>query len=225
MSTRYIPARSDLDVCGDWYDVAAVDPAVMGVVVGDVVGHGLAAAAVMGQLRGAAAAALQLEAGPAAAMGVLERRARSVDGAQGTTCFAAVIDAAAGTMTYCNAGQVPPLLVRPDGRIAELDGARSPVLCAVDHDVAHPEATVEFGPGSVLVAFIDGLVERAGEDISLGYDRLRRALRAPPVDVDHYADALLAAALHHHARTDDLALVVVCHSPYALRPRRACGSG
>ena len=77
--------------------------------------------------QGAAAAAPDLESAPAAATGVLERRARLVDGALGATAFVAVIGAAAGAVSYCNAGQVPPILVGPDRSIVELEGARSPL--------------------------------------------------------------------------------------------------
>lgn len=209
VSTRYLPARTGLDVCGDWYDVAELNQGTMGVVLGDVVGHGLNAAAVMGQLRGIAAAALHVGARPSAAMDVLERRARCVDGAMGATAFLAVIDETTRTLTYCNADQVPPLLVRPDQTIVELDEARSPVLCVFDEDITHHEATVAFGPGSLLVAFTDGLVERPGEHMSYGYDRLRRAMGSPPTDLERWTDAIVAAALDSYVHTDDIATVTV----------------
>ena len=94
---------------------------------------------------------------------------------------------------------------------AALDEARSPVRCAMDQVGPYPEATVEFIPGSLLVAFTDGLVERAGEDISAGYERLHRASAARPADLDQYAESVLASALHRHVRTDDLAMVIVRH--------------
>lgn len=68
------------------------------------------------------------------------------------------------------------------------------MLCAADQDVAHPEVTVEFGPWSLLIAFTDGLFERAGENMSVGYERLYRAWKAPPANLDRYADTILAAA-------------------------------
>lgn len=83
--------------------------------------------------------------------------------------------------------------------------------CATDQERPYPEATVEFIPGSLLVAFTDGLGERAVEDISAGYERLHRALAARPADLDQYAESVLAAAIHRHVRTDDLAMVIVRH--------------
>lgn len=165
----------------------------------------------MGQLRGSAASALQLGAGPAAATAALERRARLVDGAAGATVFMAVIDPAAGTIRYSNAGQVPAILVRPDWTVSGLDDARSPVLCALDEDLPRTEATVGFEPGSMLLVFTDGLVERPGEDLSRGYARLRRVLRQAPGHLDDYAAAILQVALDGHVRTDDVALVLVSH--------------
>ncbi|MGW7574838.1 PP2C family protein-serine/threonine phosphatase [Streptomyces sp. NPDC054765] len=209
-AVRYRPAVGALNVCGDWYDLVDLSGDRMAVAVGDVVGHGLAAACVMGQLRSALSAAIRVAGGPARALEVLGIYARSVDGAESTTAVQAVIDWTTHTVSYSSAGHPPPALLHPDGTVELLDGATDPPLGARPEHVDRPEAHVAFTDDAVLVLYTDGLIERRHEDIDVGLARLAEALtRHRGAGVETLADALLADLLPPGGATDDAALVII----------------
>ncbi|MEU5211640.1 SpoIIE family protein phosphatase [Streptomyces sp. NPDC020742] len=209
-AVRYQPAISALNVCGDWYDLSELPGDRMAVAVGDVVGHGLDAACVMGQLRSALSAAARVARGPAQALEVLGIYARSVAGAESTTAVQALIDWRAHTLTYSSAGHPPPALAHPDGTVELLDAATDPPLGARPDHVERPEAQVSFTEGAVLVLYTDGLIERRGEDIDVGLARLAGSLaRHREADAEALADRLLAELLPPGGATDDTALVVI----------------
>ncbi|WP_327706540.1 SpoIIE family protein phosphatase [Streptomyces decoyicus] len=209
-AVRYRPAVGALNVCGDWYDLAELPGDRMAVAVGDVVGHGLAAACVMGQLRSALSAAARVADGPARALEVLGIYARSVEGAESTTAVQTVIDWSTHTLSYSSAGHPPPALLHPDGTVELLDGATDPPLGARPEHVDRPEAQVAFADDAVLVLYTDGLIERRHEDIDVGLARLAEALtRHRGADAETLADALLADLLPPGGATDDAALVIV----------------
>ena len=114
-AARYVPAVEPLEVGGDWYNVVPMSGHRIGVVVGDCVGRGLPAAAVMGQLRSASQAVLLRASGPAEALADLDTFAGRIPAAECTSVFCAVIDPAAATVTYSSAGHPSPILVSPDG--------------------------------------------------------------------------------------------------------------
>ncbi|HEY5832826.1 PP2C family protein-serine/threonine phosphatase [Streptomyces sp.] len=209
-AVRYQPAVGALNVCGDWYDLADLPGDRMAVAVGDVVGHGLGAACVMGQLRSALSAASRATGDPAEALDVLGLYARSVDGAETTTAVIAFIDWPEHTITYSSAGHLPAALVRPDGTVRFLDEATDPPLGARPEHVARPQAAVPFTPGGTLVLYTDGLVERRGEDIDAGVSRLASSLtRHASSDPEALADTLLAELIPATGATDDTALVII----------------
>ncbi|MFD5573508.1 PP2C family protein-serine/threonine phosphatase [Streptomyces cadmiisoli] len=210
-AVRYRPALGALNVCGDWYDlVDLVGGRRIGVSVGDVVGHGLEAACVMGQLRSALTAASRVAAGPAEALDVLGRYAHVVDGAESATAVATFIDLDRHVITYSSAGHPPPVLVDADGRIEFLDRATDPPLDARPDPRPRPQARSPFTTGATLVLYTDGLIERRHEDIDTGLNRLAESLarhrNAAPEDL---ADAVLLELLPPGGATDDTALVVV----------------
>ncbi|MFD3308094.1 PP2C family protein-serine/threonine phosphatase [Streptomyces sp. NPDC058694] len=211
-AVRYQPAASFLNVCGDWYDLIDLDEDRLAAAVGDVVGHGLEAAGVMGQLRSALSAAIRATGRPADALATLAQHAHTVEGALATTVVQAVIDRAAHTVTYSCAGHPPPLLSHPDGTVELLDTATDPPLAAGDDTVPRTQATVSYTPGATLVLYTDGLIERRGEDIDRGLHRLTHSLRRhhalPP---DPLADAILTDLVPAPRRgpDDDTALVVI----------------
>jgi len=209
-AVRYRPAIGALNVCGDWYDLASLPGDRIAVAVGDVVGHGLRAACVMGQLRSALSAAARVAEGPAHALEVLGLYAHSVEGAESTTVVNTVIDWESHTITYSSAGHPPPALLHPDGTVVFLDQATDPPLDARPENVARPQACVPFTEGATLVLYTDGLIERRSEDIDAGLarlaDSLRRHLHAEP---EPLADALLTDLLSGTGNTDDIALVVI----------------
>ncbi|MFD9408129.1 PP2C family protein-serine/threonine phosphatase [Streptomyces sp. NPDC059989] len=210
-AVRYRPAVGALNVCGDWYDLVDLpDGHRTAVAVGDVVGHGLRAAGVMGQLRSALSAASRVAAGPARALEVVGLYARSTDGAESTTAVSVFLDWDSRTLAYSSAGHPPPALCRPDGTVTFLDQATDPPLGARPEHASRPEARTAFVEGSVLVLYTDGLVERRGEDIDTGLDRLARSLaRHHTADPDTLADALLADLIPPAGITDDTALIVL----------------
>ncbi|MBD0843617.1 MULTISPECIES: PP2C family protein-serine/threonine phosphatase [unclassified Streptomyces] len=210
-AVRYRPAVGSLNVCGDWYDlVDLVGGNRIGVSVGDVVGHGLAAAGVMGQLRSALTATSRVADGPAQALDVLGRYAHVVDGAESATAVTTFVDFDHHRITYSSAGHPPPVLLHPDGRVEFLDRATDPPLDARPDPVPRPQAETEFADGATLVLYTDGLVERRGEDIYAGLDRLADSLVRHCHDAPEVlADAVLLELLPPGGATDDTALVVV----------------
>lgn len=205
-AVRYRPAVNTLNVCGDWYDVTRLPGGEYAVAVGDVVGHGLAAAGVMGQLRSALSAAIRVVDGPAAALDALDLYARSVEGALSTTAVQTVVDPDRRRIAYSSAGHPPPALADPGGEVRFLDGATDPPLGAAPDHSPRPEATTAYSDGSTLVLYTDGLVERRGEDIDRGLRRLAdRLAKYQVLDPGELADRLLGLGLG----ADDTAVVVV----------------
>jgi serine phosphatase RsbU (regulator of sigma subunit) len=206
-AVHYEPASGTLEVGGDWYDVVDLPGGRYGVVVGDVVGRGLPAAAVMGQLRSAIRALLLESHSPAHVLGALDRFAELVPGASCSTVFCAVVDPAEGIMRYSSAGHVPAILVDADGTSRFLTAAGSLPLAVVD-DLVRPERDVVLPPGSTVLLYTDGLVERRGEDLDEGMGRATAAVRdgrlLPPEEL---AD-LLTDQLLSDAPDDDVAFLV-----------------
>ncbi|WP_055587435.1 PP2C family protein-serine/threonine phosphatase [Streptacidiphilus griseoplanus] len=211
VAVRYQPATGSLNVCGDWYDLADLDSHRVAVAVGDVVGHGLEAAGVMGQLRSALSAAIRATGGPAEALRTLALYALTVEGALATTVVQLVIDREARTITYSCAGHPPPLLVGPDGVVDALGNATDPPLGFWETEIRRSAAVIDYRPGSTLVMYTDGLIERRGEDIDAGLERLARSLaRHRALAPEALADALLADLRTSAEQTlDDTALVAV----------------
>ncbi|MGW7719236.1 PP2C family protein-serine/threonine phosphatase [Streptomyces chartreusis] len=210
IAVRYLPASGSLNVCGDWYDVVDLPPDRYSVAVGDVVGHGLEAAAVMGMLRSALSAAIRAVPSPAQALEVLGLYARAVDGALATTVVKVLIDPRSRLIIYSNAGHPPPVLLHRDGSWQMLDQATDPPLGARPDHVPRPQAGLPYAPGDTLVLYTDGLIERRGEDIDTGLARLIDALaQCGTLPVEELSDELLAHLGVVGGSRDDIALVVV----------------
>jgi serine phosphatase RsbU (regulator of sigma subunit) len=210
VAVRYLPAVDSLNVCGDWYELVELSPERIAVAVGDVVGHGLSAAGVMGQLRSALSTAIQSLDGPAQALQALGRYARSIEGALASTAVQVVIDQAEQRLIYSCAGHLPPVLLQPDGTVAFLDEATDPPLGIGTPGGPRPQAEQPYASGATLVLYTDGLVERRGEDIDDGLRRLADSLsRHGRLDPEPLADALLADLGVAGGAADDTALVVV----------------
>ncbi|MBA6441445.1 PP2C family protein-serine/threonine phosphatase [Streptomyces sp. GMR22] len=210
IAVRYMPAARSLNVCGDWYDVVDLSPDTFTVAVGDVVGHGLEAAAVMGMLRSALSAAVRAISEPGRAMDVLSLYARTFEGALATTAAKAVVDTRRQRITYTSAGHPPPVLARPDSTADLLDQATNPPLGLVTDHLPRPQATVSYAPGDTLVLYTDGLIERRDEDIDVGLRRLTDTLgRHTSLSPDQLADTLLTSLGVAEGGRDDIALIVV----------------
>ncbi|MCW2580199.1 MAG: Serine phosphatase RsbU, regulator of sigma subunit [Blastococcus sp.] len=206
-AVHYEPATGTLEVGGDWYDVVNLPDGCYGVVVGDVVGTGLSAAAVMGQLRSAGRALLLESRSPAHVLSALDRFAALIPGAVCSTVFCGVVDPRAGTLRYSSAGHPPAIVVDADGGSRLLEGACSLPL-AVQEDLQRPESDVVLTPGSTLLLYTDGLIERRDEDLDEGIARAVEVLldgRAlPPGELA----ALLTKRLLADAPDDDVAILL-----------------
>jgi serine phosphatase RsbU (regulator of sigma subunit) len=209
VAVRYLPATGSLNVCGDWYDVVDIPPDRLALAVGDVIGHGLEAAAVMGMLRSALSAAIRALERPAQALEVLGLYARSIDGALGTTAVKAIVDTRSRLITYSSAGHPPPVLLHRDGRCELLDQATDPPLGTRPQHVPRPQASATYKSGDTLVLYTDGLIERRGEDIDAGLGRLIDVLNeCVPLDTEQLTDTVLARLGVASGGRDDVALVV-----------------
>jgi serine phosphatase RsbU (regulator of sigma subunit) len=206
-AVHYEPATGTLEVGGDWYDVVDLPDGRYGVVVGDVVGRGLPAAAVMGQLRSAGRALLLESRSPAHVLSALDRFAELVPGAAVSTVLCAVIDPREGVLRYSSAGHPPAILVEDDGRTRLLEEAASLPLAVVD-GLQRPEAEVVLPAGSTLLLYTDGLIERRDEVLDQGIGRATDALS----EGHHLGPAelgtLLTERLLGDAPDDDVAFVL-----------------
>jgi anti-sigma regulatory factor (Ser/Thr protein kinase) len=209
VAARYLPAIAELEVGGDWYDVVALDENRVAVAVGDIVGRGVQAAAVMGQLRSALRAVATTTSSTTEAVSRLDRFARSVEGAKATTLCYAIVDPQAGTLTYTPAGHPPPLVLERSGAVHYAEAVHGWPLGVADPSRARPEAVETLTPGSTVLFFTDGLVERRGETLDAGFDRLARAAtKHVDLPVDQLCDALLDELVGAE-RPDDIALVAL----------------
>lgn len=218
LAARYVPAVRDTQAGGDWYDVLALTGGRVALAVGDVVGHGPAAAAVMGQLRSVLSSHLLNGHGPATALERLDHFARRIPGALGSTAACLVLDTTTGEVRWAAAGHLPPLIVDASGAHYPLGGEGT--LLGLAERPPYREARTAVAPGSTVVLYTDGLVERRGEVVDDGLDRLaavagRNSHRGP----DALAQALLQQATETTGTSDDIALVAarVLPAPLDLR--------
>ncbi|MDX6685174.1 MAG: phosphoserine phosphatase RsbU/P [Baekduia sp.] len=172
VAVAYLPADAALDVGGDWYDVFAVRPGVIGLVIGDVVGRGLEAAATMGQLRSAVRALASTGLGPGALLEALDRYAVLYSVGQMATVAYAELELATGRLRLACAGHLPPALLEEGAAPRFVWGGRSAPLDA--HPLPMPRAETELvlTPGAVVVLFTDGLIERVDRPLQAGLDGL-----------------------------------------------------
>jgi PAS domain S-box-containing protein len=209
LAAFYSAAGDLVDVGGDWYDSFEWSGRHVGVVVGDVVGHDIGAATVMGQLRnGAAALAPIMQPRPADMLNAYAHCVRN-HGDTFATAGCVVIDTETGTATYSLAGHPPPLLVQPDGSTVWLDQALAPPMEASQAD-HYSEASIVLTPGATIVMYSDGLIERRGESLTVGLQRLSdvASKHALAADLETVAARLVQEMTADAAPEDDI--VVVC---------------
>ncbi|GAA2761880.1 hypothetical protein GCM10010103_09210 [Streptomyces paradoxus] len=209
---RYLASVQDPGVGGDWFDVIPLDGHRTGVLIGDVMGRGLEAAAVMGQLRAASHALARTGATPSGLMSALDTFVGDLAD-QLVTCVYLVLDQGRHEVTLCSAGHLPVIALPPDGPACRL-GAPVGVPLGVNdagHAVPFEEVTMPLPPGSALVLYTDGLVERPGTDIEAQVDVLTHtvddALKGAPVDdpgiLDQAADHLIRTLIADADASDD----------------------
>lgn len=193
------------DVGGDWYDLLNLPGDGLAVVVGDVAGHGVSAATTMGHLRHAAGAYLLEDHDPATTLTRMNRLAQWILPGEIATVVIGFFPSGGSQVELSTAGHLPPLLVR-EASAAFLDLSRGPAL-GVSDAPAYTTTTHAFDAGAMLVLYTDGLVERRGESIDDGLERLRSNVAAHG-PVDDLCDRLLAAIPEGPA-DDDLAVVTL----------------
>jgi PAS domain S-box-containing protein len=218
-AVRYEPAVPPLEIGGDWYDVLPIGDHYIGIVVGDCVGRGLPAAAIMGQLRSSARALLLTGAQPAVLLEQLDAAASLIPNAYCTTVFLAILDTESGILQYSNAGHMPAVLAydRSGSQTTLLTEARSVPLAVRRHE-PRPQATQVLAPGSTLALFTDGLVERRHESIDDGFARAADVLvETMKLPVDAVADAVLRELAPEGGYDDDVAMVIYRHQQAPLR--------
>ncbi|MGW8883513.1 ATP-binding SpoIIE family protein phosphatase [Streptomyces sp. NPDC055749] len=209
IAATYQPGGTDAAVGGDWYDVITLGAGRTALVIGDVMGRGVRAAAVMGQLRTAVRAYARLDLPPHEVLQLLDGLAAEIDASQIATCVYAVHDPNEGRLVYSSAGHLPILVCDEDGVIHRAEDPTGPPLGTGGW--IHTSGTIALPPGSTAVLYTDGLVERRSEDIDEGVAALERALSgakgSPQVVCDRLIRSLGVTAEHD----DDVAVLVVQH--------------
>jgi PAS domain S-box-containing protein len=217
LAGRYLPAASDAEVGGDWYDAIGLTGGRVLLVMGDVSGKGLAAASTLGALRSAIRAYALEGHGPAQIADRLNQFVLAEPTREHmATLVLAVFDPVDAVLSWVNAGHPPPLTLAADGTTHFLGGARSVPLGVLPFP-GYEEETVTLEPGGAVVLYTDGLVERRAENIDVGLDRLAAAAADGPLESEALCDRLLRAALPSGATSDDVALLTLCHVPLGSR--------
>jgi PAS domain S-box-containing protein len=220
-AARYFPATQGAGVGGDWFDLISLGAGRIGVLIGDVMGRGLEAATVMGQLRSAANALARTGMSPQQLMHALDAVARDIPD-QLTTCCYLVIDPDAGEVTACSAGHLPVLIVESDASTRRL-----PIPVSVPlgiGEVPHQEVTLPVAGSSTLVLYTDGLVETHACDLDQQIDALQDELGAAfsrVSDLEAAADRILGATLPHIDEPPDDVTFLLVRIPPAPDARAA----
>jgi serine phosphatase RsbU (regulator of sigma subunit) len=203
-SARYVPAELG-GIGGDWYDVFRLDDGEVWVVVGDVTGHGLHAATVMGRVRSALRAYALLGRDPDEVLSMTDRKMAHFEVGSLASVGLAVLRPPYDEALVSLAGHPPFVLAHPEQDAALVDASPGPLL-GLSLDRPAP-TVVRIEPGSVLVGYTDGLVERRGELIDEGLERVRGAVRSEAPDA--VCSEVMEAAIGDHAPEDDIALIAI----------------
>jgi serine phosphatase RsbU (regulator of sigma subunit)/anti-sigma regulatory factor (Ser/Thr protein kinase) len=211
-AARYLPGEAGVDVGGDWYDAFALPDGRIALVVGDVVGKGVQAAATMGQLRNSLRAFASEHDDPGEVVRRLGRMVDALAEAPFATLAYLVLDVAGRQCRYVVAGHPPPLLVGRDGAATYLDGGRSLPL-GVDGDAPVEVADATLETGATIVLYTDGLVERRDAPLDVGLDLVRETAGSVVAGPDTLIDHVLRRVFEGAERDDDVAMLVVRLEP------------
>jgi PAS domain S-box-containing protein len=212
VAARYLPAAAEAEVGGDWYDVIPIAGGAVGLVMGDVAGKGLAGASMVGRLRSALRAYALEGHGGARVVDQLNRLLwTEAEESQMATMLYVIVDPAANVVRWVNAGHPAPLMI-VGGEAQFLEGAGSVPLGVLPFPT-YKEVSTRMDPGSTLVLYTDGLVERPGEHIDDGMAQLAARVREAADDPDALCDHLLATLVPAGGPMDDVAILVLRNLP------------
>ncbi|RZU54023.1 GAF domain-containing protein [Krasilnikovia cinnamomea] len=209
LAARYVPGH-EFGIGGDWYDVFALPSGWLGVVIGDVAGHGLASAVVMGRVRSALRAYSLLTCDPGEVLTMLDRKVRHFEAGSLTTACYVMISPDRGTLLLSTAGHVLPVLAAPDGPTTLIDAPVDPPLGVGRTDGGRHTTSLELPPGGLLVCYTDGLVERRGEVIDVGLNALVDVVKA---DDPESVCRTIMNVIGLTKPTDDIALLAIRRDP------------
>ncbi|HEX6056337.1 MAG TPA: SpoIIE family protein phosphatase [Intrasporangium sp.] len=219
LAARYVPATSDVQIGGDWYDVLPLPGGRVGLAIGDVAGHGPSAAASMAQLRMALRVYALQDPSPASVLRSVHRLVWQLPMPEMVTLLYAVLDPVTHTVRYASAGH-PPVLAFDRTKAAYLGGGLAPPI-GVTAEAFYQEELRELEPGSTLLLYTDGLVERRGSSITEGLDRLSEAAKAMAgEDLERLCDHLVRSMIVLGDVADDVALIAVRPLPIVGGPLR-----
>ncbi|MFJ6080221.1 SpoIIE family protein phosphatase [Streptomyces sp. NPDC092369] len=211
-AARYLPATQGMEIGGDFYDLVP-SHGVAAAVIGDVQGHNVTAAGLMGQIRTAVRAYTTVGQAPADVMRSTNRLLIDLGADLFASCLYLRLDPARGRAVMARAGHPPPLLRRPDGRVRVLDLAGGPLL-GIDEAATYPTTEVDLAPGSVLALYTDGLIESPGVDIEDALADLGEVLTASgDLPLEQLADHLVRHSTAARERVDDVALLLLRATP------------
>jgi PAS domain S-box-containing protein len=216
LAVRYHPATTGMEIGGDWYDVVSLPNGHVALAIGDVAGHGLRAAATMGQLRMALRAYALEERSPVGVVRRVRELVQRLIPSEMATLLYMVFDQDSGSITYSNAGHLPALVIPAEGRGTYLEEGLAPPLGAAPHPEYDVQASASIPAGSTLLLFTDGLVERRGVSLRDGLNRLEEEARAVGEDLDAMCDHILDSLLQGEV-SDDVALLALRPIPFAGR--------
>jgi serine/threonine-protein kinase RsbW len=211
-AARYLPGEAGVDVGGDWYDAFTLADGRIALVVGDVVGKGVQAAATMGQLRNSLRAFASEHDEPAEVVRRLSGMVDALSEAPFATLAYLVVDVQTRHCRYVVAGHPPPLLVHPTGPAEYLDGGRSLPL-GVDGDAPVDVGEVSLEAGSTILLYTDGLVERRDASLDVGLEQVRETAGSVNASPDTLIDHVLRGVFDDVEREDDVAMLVVRLEP------------
>ncbi|HEX7097340.1 MAG TPA: SpoIIE family protein phosphatase [Acidimicrobiales bacterium] len=201
------------EVGGDWYQLRILDDTRAVAALGDAVGRGITAAAAMGQLRAAIAGATEVDPHPSTVLTATNEFAAAGADTQCASLVYALIERNPGSIVYATAGHPPPVLLRADGTALVLNDGRGPLLGLAPSGKPFAYATAPFQPGDTLVFYSDGLIERPGESIDVGVERLvEEVRRSRELDPQRLSDTLVERLAAQRLIGDDIALLVVRHA-------------
>ncbi|MFE9613313.1 SpoIIE family protein phosphatase [Streptomyces sp. NPDC006012] len=209
IAATYQPGGTEAAVGGDWYDVITLGGGRTALVIGDVMGRGVRAAAVMGQLRTAVRAYARLDLPPHEVLQLLDGLAAEIDANQIATCVYAVHDPNEGRLVYASAGHLPILVRDENGTVLRTDEPTGPPLGTGGW--IHASGSVPLGPGCTAVLYTDGLVERRDADLDEGIAALEHALAGAIGTPQVMCDRLVRSAGVMADHDDDVAVLVLQH--------------